>query len=323
MPGIKYDTGTTPANAIRMQNFLLTYNAGGPTSETGYYSQYPRPTNGWVIYINKASQGPSIYACEDDNALVSAAAQISQTPISSVAEAINYFNNESDKLLVGTPPPNVVTDGLVMYIDAGLTSSYPRTGATINDLSGENNDGTLVNSPTFSNTNSGMLNFNGTDQLVTFSSPTNIPVGNSNYTISVWFRADVVGVDRGFLGWGNYGTQNEVNAIRLATFGFRHYWWANDLDATVTLNANTWYNVVARFDGTTRDIWLNNSQIASDTPTGHNVPNANNLTFARTNVSPNFEYFDGDLSNILIYNTAISNSQITDNWNALRGRYGL
>ena len=62
--------------------------------------------------------------------------------------------------------------------------------------------------------------------------------------------------------------------------GFRHYWWGNDLDVTTTaLTVNNWFNVVARYSGSTntRDLWLNNSRIGFDNPSGrHAVPNANN-----------------------------------------------
>ncbi len=79
------------------------------------------------------------------------------------------------------------------------------------------------------------------------------------------------------------------------------------------LSINTWYNVVARFDGTNRQIWLNNVLIGSDTPgSSHNVPNANNLTIGVTNVS---EYFNGKISNVEIYNRAISDSEIAELYN--------
>ena len=221
--------------------------------------------------------------------------------------------NTTTPTVTPTGTPIVIpTSGLSLYVDAGRTSSYSGSGNQWNDLSGNNNTGTLQNSPTFSTSNGGILTFNGSNQYVSFSSPSNIPIGNSNYTISVWFNASSLG-QNGFVGWGNYGSGNQVNALRLSATGFVHYWWANDLSVNTALSINTWYNVVARFDGTNRQLWLNNVLIGSDTPgSSHNVPNANNLTIGTTNVN---EYFNGKISNVEIYNRAISDSEIAELYN--------
>jgi len=199
-----------------------------------------------------------------------------------------------------------------LYVDAGRTSSYSGSGNQWNDLSGNNNTGTLQNSPIYSTSNGGILTFNGSNQYTTFSLPSNIPIGNSNYTISVWFNASSIG-QNGFVGWGNYGATNQVTALRLSATGFVHYWWGNDLNVNTSLSINTWYNVVARFNGTNRQLWLNNVLIGGDTPgSSHNVPNANNLTIGTTNVN---EYFNGKISNVEIYDRAISDSEIAEIYN--------
>jgi len=222
-----------------------------------------------------------------------------------------------------TPTPTgtpivIPTSGLSLYVDAGRASSYSGSGNQWNDLSGNNNTGTLQNSPTYSSSNGGILTFNGSNQYITFNSPVNIPIGNSNYTISVWFNASSLG-NKGFVGWGGYLNTNQVNALRLSATGFIHYWWGNDLAVNTALSINTWYNVVARFDGTNRQIWLNNVLIGGDTPgSSHNVPNANNLTIGTTNVN---EYFNGKISNVEIYNRAISDSEIAELYNDFSYRF--
>jgi len=222
-----------------------------------------------------------------------------------------------------TPTPTgtpivIPTSGLTLYVDAGRTSSYSGSGNQWNDLSGNNNTGTLQNSPTYSPLNGGILTFNGSNQYTTFNSPSNIPIGNSNYTISVWFNAASLG-SNGFVGWGGYLNTNQVNALRLSATGFIHYWWGNDLAVNTALSINTWYNVVARFDGTNRQLWLNNVLIGGDTPgSSHNVPNANNLTIGTTNVN---EYFNGKISNVEIYNRAISDSEIAELYNDFLYRF--
>jgi hypothetical protein len=211
-----------------------------------------------------------------------------------------------------TPVPVVIpSSGLTLYVDAGRSTSYSGSGVQWYDLSGNNNTGTLQNSPSYSSSNGGILTFNGSNQYVSFSSPTNIPIGNSNYTISVWFNTSGLGTNA-FVGWGGFGSTNQVTALRLSSTGFIHYWWGNDLVVNTSLSTNTWYNVVARFNGTNREIWLNNVKIGNDTPSGHNVPNANNLRIASSNGG---EYFNGKLSNIEIYNRSLSDSEIGQIYN--------
>jgi hypothetical protein len=218
-----------------------------------------------------------------------------------------------------TSTPLIVPEnGLVLYLDAGDSNSYSGTGNQWFDISGNNNTGTLQNSPTYSSSDGGTLSFNGSSQYVTFNTPANIPLGNSNYTISVWFNANSLG-SGGFVGWGGYGGTNQVTALRLSTTGFIHYWWGNDLIINTPISLNTWYYVVARFNGTNREIWLNNVKIANDTPgSSHNVTESTNLTVGRTYTN---EYFNGKISNLEIYNRAISDAEMTEIYNDYYNRF--
>ena len=103
-------------------------------------------------------------------------------------------------------------------------------------------------SPTYSSSNGGYFNFNGVNNDIDFTSVTQVPIGNENYTISVWFSGDSTPFGDGLIGWGNYGNSNEVNALRMAgTFQLLNYWWANDLYAPFDYSANTWYNAVMTY----------------------------------------------------------------------------
>jgi hypothetical protein len=233
-------------------------------------------------------------------------------PDASTGLTTNGFWNSYSGILIPT-------DGLTLYVDAGLNLSYSGSGTQWYDLSGNNNTGTLQNSPTYSPSDGGTLTFNGS-QYISFSSPTNIPIGNSNYTISVWFNPNSLG-GNGLVGWGNWGGGNQVNAFRLGGSSLLNYWWGNDLAASASITTNTWYNAIARFDGTNRQIWVNNVMINQDTPgSGHNVPNADNMKIGVTN---NTEYFNGKISNVEIYNRVLSDSEIGIIFDNLKSRFGL
>ena len=213
--------------------------------------------------------------------------------------------------------PSIVTNGNVLHLDGGLPASYPLFGTSWYDLTENNNNGSLNNGVSYSSLLKGYLNFNGSNQYVSVSGNTNIPVGNSNYTIGVWFNADTLG-DKGLVGWGNYGTTNEVNAFRLTSNGLSNYWWANDLSVTTTITPGNWYYAVATFDGTTRSIYVNGTLVGSDTPTGHNVTTSNNLTIGVTNST---EYFDGSIADVQIFDRAITPTEILQNYGSFVTRY--
>ena len=87
----------------------------------------------------------------------------------------------------GISGPKIITSGCVLSLDAAERLSYPRTGTTWKDLSGNNNNGTLTNGPTFSGANSGCIVFDGVDDSVENTSPNLGITGNASVTLSCWF----------------------------------------------------------------------------------------------------------------------------------------
>lgn len=223
------------------------------------------------------------------------------------------------------PSSGIVTSGLVMHLDAGNASSYPGSGTTWTDLSGNGNNLTLQNSPTW---NSSGWFATGATGYFDRATGINMPQGNDPYTLQAWCRrASWTANHAGILFVGGTGTTNQSNALVVVpTLGrFRHFWWANDLDAAnnnAALSLGTWFLATANFDGTTRRIYANETQVASDTPgSGHNVTSSR-IQVARTDVGLD-DYWGADLATGYIYNRALSASEITQNFNANKARFGL
>jgi hypothetical protein len=149
------------------------------------------------------------------------------------------------------------------------------------------------------------LHLDGVDDHITINNP-NVPTGNENYTLAAWIKPDTMGM-KGIVGWGNYGHTNQVNALRLTNNGIHNYWWWNDLTVQTGDLTGDWHHVAATFDGATRIIYLDGVERGRDTPTGHNVPDANNLTVGKTSAS---EYFDGALDDVRVYPRALSAEEI-------------
>ena len=160
----------------------------------------------------------------------------------------------------------------------------------------------------------GALSLNGGSQsLYDTSSPSYLPVGNSSYTQSVWFKPDVVSGNGGLVGWGDYFSSRRVNALRLYqnSGGFRHYWWGADLDCTgaqCPISTGTWYHVASTWDGTTRKLFVNGVLKRSDTP-GANDATAANFHIGKTCCS---EFFNGLIDDVAIYTRALSAEEVAE-----------
>ena len=234
--------------------------------------------------------------------------------------------------------PRIVNDGLVLLLDAGNTKSYPGSGTSWSDLSGNSNTGTLTNGPTYSSGNGGSIVFDGTDDNVLITNPTTIK--NQNFTISVWV---------------NPGTQN---ASIVSMIDFDHAsspaqgWVLQSEDATtnryfylawrgessfqpsggggfgagkgIQVTNSTWQNIVYSKNGTSLLGYLNGTQLYSGTSASSTVSYENNRNLMIGScVAISSRRFKGNISNTTIYNKALSASEIQQNFNALRGRYGI
>jgi hypothetical protein len=219
--------------------------------------------------------------------------------------------------------PRVVTDGLVGYWDAANSRSYSGSGNTWYDLTKNGNNLTLVNSPTYNSSGYFTTGFSG---YFTGSGTSSIPSGSSPYTMSCIAQLPNWDVRRGIMSIGGYSSNNGSNAIRTGDTAnpgyFYNYWWFNDLYATNN-NGNTasgrWFGVSATYDGTTRKIYVNSILVASDTPSAPNV-SSTTIQLAKTF---NTEYLDGLISSAKIYNRALTQQEILQNYNATKTRYGL
>ena len=270
------------------------------------------------ISIRNTGQAPlSNFSVYVDNIPVNAS-QVSISPDEVKTILIYDFVDFSRSREVKVVSGSVAQTKIVSKQDSTLVGYWKfdeGSGTTAADSSGNGNNGIISGSAAWVSGRYGSaLNFDSVSNYVGVNSPTNIPIDNSPYTIEAWISPISNGA-KGIVGWGNYGTNNQVNAIRLlggscSNLGFRHYWWGNDLDVcTANPIDRSWYHLVALFDGTTRKIYLNGVQIASDTPTGHNVPSAANF---RIGLTYSGEYFNGTLDEVRIYNRALSADEI---WN--------
>ena len=292
----------------------------GPDEELGYVIAEPVPSDTQPTPVIGVSGSVGFFRSDalTEISFVNLTNQLFSQSFLTGDQCKTYLNTNGYWTSWGELPP-----GMVLYLDAGVSDSYPGTGTTWYDLSGLDNNGTLSGA-TFSSDSGGTMVFNGTNNYVGFNSVDQIPIGNEPYTISVWFNSDEMPSNRGFIGWGAFGSANQVNAWRLrdtGVSGFRHYWWGNDLDYTTPMSSGTWYNAIAAYQNGSRKLYLNNVQVAEDFPTGHNVPYATNLRIGVTAESLG-EWFDGKIAQVVIYQRGATNSEIGMIWNSGKDRFG-
>ena len=230
--------------------------------------------------------------------------------------------------------PQIVTDNLVFCLDAANTKSYPGSGTTWTDLKNGGYNATITG-PSWSNTNSGVFTYDGTDDRATFDKST-FTLG-SNFTIEIWYRftssEDSVFANGGLFTQGADGDWNtSVGSNKGLVLG------ANDIayhtGSTQVWNSysnvpsqNNWHQFVFTLDSGTGKVLIDgaSSEIYSATNFQSTYSNANGLygIGLADKYSSYRGEFIGDISIFRVYNATLTSSEIAQNFNALRGRYGI
>jgi hypothetical protein len=210
----------------------------------------------------------------------------------------------------------IVKDGLVLDLDAAKKDSYAGRGTVWNDLSGNNNSGSLINGPTFNSDNGGSIVFDAVDDYATgFTSFTNI----DNWSLCVWVYPTNVTNLQTVLQSSNYSIQIQS--------GFICYHYPNVFSPGVTtssgITVNIWTNVVLLRENGTLKCYKNGQLGNGNITTSNPFPGSGQYTLAQY-VPPTEPYrYSGRISNAQIYSKALSATEITQNYNAAKSRFGL
>ena len=330
---IKYTTGSETL-ALKKGNFYIgTGDVGkGPTSSTGYYNGITPPSGGYTIYLNKETGGPSIYTAANDAQLISLTNSIAGQSYTTANECLVYFAGQTDKMVLNRNYEGIVTDGLVLNLDAGFTPSYPRSGTTWTDLSLSGNNGTLTNGPTFSG---GSIVFDGVDDYVDIPS-TSLNFVNQPITLSSFIRVNTLGSEGGtniFFSKDRFGsnrfTQFVINPSDKLRLLLQNGINSGDFvgnGPNLTKNIHqvsvviTSQNVIFYLNGTQYGDIINNPDgVLPNYPSGSVAWRINRL---------NADFFGDFIGNTTIYisqiyNRALSTTEVLQNYNAQKGRFGL
>ena len=228
--------------------------------------------------------------------------------------------------------PSIVTSGLVLALDAGNTKSYPGSGTTWTDLSGNGNTGTLSNGPTYSSSNGGAIVFDGTNDYVATATATALGLSSvaTPFTISSWFKTSGSGEYYLFDNYDNNGLLEDIS-FRVDGGVMEIYMHASTSGDTGTLrfgsgyNNNAWHNFVMTWNGSnTISGYADGTLIGSTTSYTFSGSFDSGTAFwiGQRPGSPAV-WFPGSIAVTHFYNTALTAAQVLQNFNALRGRFGL
>jgi hypothetical protein len=324
---VKYKTGNLTGSLQKGNVALGVSGSLGPTSTTGWYNGPNPPTSGLYQIIETAASGdPDVFCPQDDNELIKFARWKGATgaDTGSAAAVLAWIGTQTNLMAINFQYESIVTDGLVLNLDAGFVGSYPTTASNWYDISGNANNTTLVNGPTFNSANSGSLIFDGVDDYCNIATTQM----TSNIITITGFIKWITSNNRMFFGFTTYDVWTQGNTLGYNTGAGDVYGISS---GTVTslglLNNWAYYTFVMTSTGsipTNNKLYINSNlqTLSQQYGTTGNAPGFGSTLKLCDWVNGGY-YGNMQYGNLQVYNKELTQAEITQNYNAQKGRYGL
>jgi hypothetical protein len=212
--------------------------------------------------------------------------------------------------------PNTVTNGLVLALDAGNTKSYANGSTIWYDKSGNGNNGTLINGPTFDSANGGSIVFDGVNDSVTGNLSS-----SSNWTMCIWYLSTDITTNIVYYPFTCTAGGNGLGFGGFFSGETNNRWYFFDgltvhSNSSMAVLINTWYHLTVTKSTTSYNLYTNGT--LSMSPSGVDLT-ATQYTLGRRGDGSFF--VKGNIANALMYNKALSATEVLQNYNALKSRY--
>jgi TM2 domain-containing membrane protein YozV len=308
-----HKTSQPTKDALRRGDLVLAVNGGqalGPTSTTGYYNTLRPPTNGYAIYSLGLNNNPIVMTVTTDDEVIRAANTLGGS-VSSKSDALVYLAGRSSTWILQNMPNNIVTDGLVLALNASIVSSYPRSGTDWYDLSGEANDGILTNGVTFNS--NGAIDFDGVDDEVNTSYYAQL----NDFTVTVLFK------DGGTAAWGRIVDKGYSSGFFISSYFTTYgsgYVGCGIIEPTpphgVALQYDTsrWHSFTSVRSGTTQTIYLDGVTNTATRTVSSATLNNTSVSIGAWSGGTNSQRYTGDVNKVLMYNKALTPTEILQNY---------
>jgi hypothetical protein len=227
---------------------------------------------------------------------------------------------------VHTFPSELVTDGLVLNLDAGDPRSYPGSGTSWTDLSGNGNTATGVGTamPSYNNANGGSLVFDGVNDYIIRTTPSSLNFGTLDFSVFCWIKCTKKGA-------GTYGTPVTLDVDGTGS-GILFYidgssgifrTWVNGqaLNGSIDVADNQWHYIgIVKF-GTTATQFVDGVH-RSSFACSSSLISSPNLILGNYRTTPEITYaYNGNLSQVTIHSRPLSAAEVAQNYDALKVRY--
>ena len=218
----------------------------------------------------------------------------------------------------------IVTDGLVFAVDAANPISYPGSGTAWNDLTPNKNNGTLINGPTFSSANAGSIVFDGVNDRVQTINNTGISGINAR-SLCIWVYPTELTTDKFYsplrIGTTSIAQLFEILLRNNTIFG--HFYGGGQtysVSSDKTL-LNNYSHIVMTYSNPNVKIYVDGE--LKGTSGSFTLNTSNTILSSGNPAYGGHDYYEGRIPNIQLYNRALSASEVLQNYNALKGRFGL
>lgn len=234
---------------------------------------------------------------------------------------------------------HIVTNGLIFYVDAANANSYINGSTTWKDLTRNNNNGTLLNGPTFNSANAGSIQLTaGSGKYIRIPANTTI---QRQFPFTIGVTALTVGTNNGYVfgtdddisGYSGAGITMRANgtgSIRFGNSGPPTQASRRSYTFTSSLAVGQWVNVVFSCTSITNiKIYVNgiDTPYVPDNGTATTVVynSGDPIVIGRNanNGSDVIEYYTGSISNVYMYDRALSATEALQNYNATKSRFNL
>lgn len=310
-------------------NYTTQLSANTTYVMSGWYAKTPDYNGGDTMFHARAysSSGSHVSTGTDTGTLIRSTVidgitweyryQTITTP-SDYSNAFNWF--------VGYGAVN--TTGYRYYTNLKLERG---TFPSLVNMVSNTNHGTAINGPTYSSSNGGSLVFNGTNQYISVANSSAINPNTGSFTIIVWANSDPSNGGDGWDLWvakrtnGNNGYYLGVNNPLGVKFMIGNDSNSRTDTGFISYTFNTWamYTAILNRTANTQTIIKNNyEETSTATPSGGNYSNTGALSIGG-DIGINAYYVNGRVPIVQMYNRALSATEVAQNFNALRGRYGI
>ena len=332
---IKYNV-STQSQALKKGNFWIgTGDVGkGPSSSTGYFDGVTPGSNQYVIYYNKSGSN-RIYYCANGDQVYTITNRLKGQNLTTLQSALAYIATQNDMLCTNINYPAIVTNGLVVNVDAGFVPSYPLSGTSMYNTTYSATTAALYNGIGWADYGvGGAFLFDGIDDAITINyAYTDFSYIGEPFSLCVWANKTQTNpqtrvVQRGLSGGGGYWGFGFTNGTQISFFTGSNAGGATQLSINNIISNNTWYYLVSTFDNNgNAKLYLNGvdvtgTPVSLPSPPVPSYPICYNLGLYNCLSGGYKEYYKGYIAQHSGYNRVLSPAEVLQNFNATKSRFG-